>query len=203
MGSPFTFLFSSLSISFCALLVLLFLFFCCFLFFENEGDFVSYCFSCSSFCMIIIQYSVSYSISSPVQLASGEDASHSLLSQAHKSSLLRILKGEKYSGRNKAYQKEKVNVAGETFTQDYILSNLLFSTEGIYRENILTVLTRAHCIHQMLLELAIFEQGEHSVYLVLFLKTIFSAVNIKVCHCPLHELSLIFLGGQLCQRCLT
>lgn len=57
--------------------------------------------------------------------------------------MLKILKGEKYSGRNKAYQKEGVNVTGETFTQDYILSNLLFSTEGIYRENILTILTES------------------------------------------------------------
>lgn len=112
-------------------------------FFETKVIFVSFCFSCSSLCTIIIQYSVSYSVSSPVQLASEEDASYSLLSWAHKSSLLRILKGEKYSGRNKAYQKEKVNVTGETFTQDYVLSNFLFSTEGIYRENILTVLTKS------------------------------------------------------------
>lgn len=44
----------------------------------------------------------------------------------------------------------------------------------------------------MLLKTTICEQGEHSVCRVLFLKAIFSAVNIKECHCPLHELSLIF-----------
>lgn len=69
----FTLCFSSLTIFLCVVGPLTFFFF----FFENEGDFVSHC---SSLCMIIIQYSVSYSVSSPVQLASGEDASYSLLS---------------------------------------------------------------------------------------------------------------------------
>lgn len=78
-----------------------------------------------------------------MQLASGEDDSCSLLSWAHKSILLKILKGEKHSGRNKVYQKEGANVSEETFTQDYILSNLLFSIEGIYREKILMVLTKS------------------------------------------------------------
>lgn len=40
------------------------------------------------------------------------------------------------------YQKEGANVSEETFTQDYILSNLLFSIEGIYREKILMLLTK-------------------------------------------------------------
>jgi len=69
-------LFFSLYLILCVVGPFIFIF-CCFLFFENEGDFVSHC---SSLCMIIIQYSVSYSVSSPVQLASGEDASYSLLS---------------------------------------------------------------------------------------------------------------------------
>lgn len=74
MGSLSLFFFSSLSISFCVVLVL------SNFFFENEGDFVLFCFSCSSLCTIIIQYSVSYSVSSPMQLASEEDPSYSLLS---------------------------------------------------------------------------------------------------------------------------
>lgn len=96
-------------------------------------------------------------------------------------------------GRNKEYQKEGVNVTGETFTQYYILSNLLFRTEGIYRGNILTVLTKSHLNPSNAVKKKnILEQGEHSVCHVLFLKAIFSVVNIKGCHCPLHELSLIF-----------
>lgn len=61
-----------LSLSLCAGLVLP-------KFLENEGGFVSFCLSCSSLCVIIIQGSVRYSLSSLVQLALEEDDSYSLL----------------------------------------------------------------------------------------------------------------------------
>lgn len=73
MGSLSLFLLSSLSVSFCVVLVLS-------KFFFKMKVILPRFVSLALLSTIIIQYSVSYSVSSPVQLASEEDASYSLLS---------------------------------------------------------------------------------------------------------------------------